>query len=341
MQALANRATRLLRCKTPIILPPMAGAGGGLLAARVSLAGGFGFIPAGYGSIDSFRSELSLAKSTILDAEPSGDPPGFGVGLMGWQLDHPNENSSVPRQALRHALESRVASIWLSFGSSLGDWVRYIRSHDKDVVITVLVNSVDEAIQAVNEWKVDLLVAQGIESGGHGGAYAPPLLSLVPGILTALPNGPPVLAAGGLATGSHLASMLALGAEGVVYGTRFLLTDESFYNHVQKQALLEASSTSTVRTKIFDEVRGTTSWPDGVDGRALRNMTIEEAGVYSLEERKERFQNAIRQNDKDRILVWAGTGVGLMKSVKPAADVVRDLQEEALSRIQAVGTHIT
>lgn len=49
--------------------------------------------------------------------------------------------------------------------------------------------------------------------------------------------------------------MLALGAEGAVYGTRFLLTDESFYNQVQKQALLEASSTSTVRTKIFDEVR--------------------------------------------------------------------------------------
>lgn len=115
----------------------------------------------GYGSIESFRTELSLAKSTILEATPAGEPPAFGVGLMGWQLDHPNDNSSVPRTALRDALESHVASIWLSFGSSLGDWVQYIRSRDKDVVITVLVNSVDEALKAANEWKVDLLVAQG------------------------------------------------------------------------------------------------------------------------------------------------------------------------------------
>ena len=83
-----------------------------------------------------------------------------------------------------------------------------------------------------------------------------PLTSLVPSVLSALSSeDTPILAAGGLANGAHLASMLALGASGAVFGTRFLLSEESLYSAHQKQALKSATSASaTVRTMSFDEV---------------------------------------------------------------------------------------
>ena len=87
----------------------------------------------------------------------------------------------------------------------------------------------------------------------------------------ALPAEVPVLVAGGLANGSQLAGMLAMGAAGAVYGTRFLLAPESKYNDSQRAALLAASSSSTARTMAFDHARSTLGWPAGVDGRGLRN----------------------------------------------------------------------
>lgn len=82
---------------------------------------------------------------------------------------------------------------------------------------------------------------------------------------------PPVVGAGGLANGSQLAALLTLGASGGVYGTRFLLSEESTYSPAQKKELLAADSLKSVRTMAFDHVRGTLGWPAGIDGRGLRN----------------------------------------------------------------------
>lgn len=112
----------------------------------------------------------------------------------------------------------------------------------------------------------------GIEAGGHGSSSSPPLLTLIPSILSISPSdGPPILAAGGLSHGAHIASLLALGADGVVLGTRFLLSPESLYTDPQRQALVAAGLTSSVRTMAFDHVRSTLGWPQGIDGRGLRN----------------------------------------------------------------------
>jgi nitronate monooxygenase len=114
----------------------------------------------------------------------------------------------------------------------------------------------------------------GIEGGGHGASSGSPVLSLVSSILSVVPEtGPPILAAGGMANGGHLAALLTLGASGAVFGTRFLLSPESLYTDVQRQALLAASSSSSVRTMAFDHVRGSMGWPLGIDGRALRNSS--------------------------------------------------------------------
>lgn len=163
----------------------------------------------------------------------------------------------------------------------------------------------------------------GNEAGGHGYSAAPPLLTLIPSILLALPSdGPPVLAAGGLSSGQHVAALLTLGAAGAVLGTRFLATPESLYSPVQKHALVAAPcepASTTVRTMAFDRVRGTVEWPAGVDGRALHNSTVSEldAGV-DIDVVRERYTRGSREGDPDRMLVWAGTGVGLISEIKDA-----------------------
>jgi nitronate monooxygenase len=77
--------------------------------------------------------------------------------------------------------------------------------------------------------------------------------------------------AGGLATGAQIAALLDLGASGAVLGTRFLLSPESLYSDRQRQALIDAQSSESVRTMAFDYARNTLSWPKDVDGRGLRN----------------------------------------------------------------------
>lgn len=129
----------------------------------------------------------------------------------------------------------------------------------------------------------------------------------------------PILAAGGLSNGAHVASFLTLGASGAVLGTRFLLTPESRYTTAQKQALLAATNSSTVRTLTFDRARGTLEWPCGVDGRALFNDTVkDDNNGVSIASIKEKFIEGVAKDDANRMLVWAGTGVGLMTEIKDA-----------------------
>jgi nitronate monooxygenase len=142
----------------------------------------------------------------------------------------------------------------------------------------------------------------------------------VPAVLAVLPkDGPPLLAAGGLSTGGHIASLLTLGASGVVLGTRFLMTKESFYNEAQKKMLVAANANSTVRTMAFDRARGTLDWPEGVDGRAIYNRTVQDIddGV-DVEIVRENFNRAIRNGDPEQILTWAGTGVELVTEIQTA-----------------------
>ena len=151
-------------------------------------------------------------------------------------------------------------------------------------------------------------------------------MELVPEVLNGLSNSrggkplPPVIATGGLSTGAQIAALLTLGASGVALGTRFLLTPEARYKDTQKAALLAADGSSTVRTLAFDVARGTLGWPAGINGRALKNKTVErfESGE-NVEDLKQFFQKATLEGDSNGMVVWAGTGVGLVSEIKPAA----------------------
>jgi len=137
--------------------------------------------------------------------------------------------------------------------------------------------------------------------------------------------------------------MLALGAEGAVFGTRFLVSEESLYSAEQKQAVRDAKGPrATIRTTAFDEVRGTLGWPAGIDGRGLTNQIVSDQleGLLSLEDRKRRFVEGARERDARRMVVWAGTGVDMVNDSKPAKTILVELHQEAIENLMRVGRTI-
>jgi len=326
------------------VLAPMAFASGGALASEVSLAGGFGFLSPAYAGVEKFRNEFDIARSTL--NRPSGPLP-IGAGFLGWKLE---EAQSPHVSLLELALENGVRAIWFSFGEDLGRWIEFVRNHDQrtgkspKTLVFVQVNSVEDALFAVQTWKVDVLVAQGIESGGHGLASAPPVLNLLPQTLSAFPpsEAPPVLAAGGLSSGSHLAAFLTLGAAGAVVGTRFLVAEECQYSDVQKRAIIAAKSGSAVRSYAFDQLRDTTGWPAGVDGRGLAIPAVAaiESGA-DVAQIKEEVAEGTKRGDPSSIITWAGTGVGPLNRLQPAKDIVREIHEVAVAHLKASSTLVS
>ncbi|KAF8899648.1 2-nitropropane dioxygenase [Gymnopilus junonius] len=344
--SIQTSVTNLLGIKSPIVAAPMAGASGGALAAQVTLAGGFGFLSAGYDSVDALKKELKVARNHLQINEQQTLP--IGVGFLCWQLE---KFPAKAEELLAAALESHPQAVWFSFGEDLGRWVNHIRKHDpnagtKDAVkIFIQISTVKDLLLAINAWKVDAIVVQGNEAGGHGLSSSLPLLTLFPILfkVSAENNGPPLLAAGGLANGAQIASLLTLGASGVVLGTRFLMCPESFYSDAQRHALVEAQSSQSIRTMAFDYARNTLGWPEGIDGRGLRNgaaslnaSTVEdfERGE-DLDTLRQKFTEGTRTGDTSRLLVWAGSSVGLTSKIMPAKEIVDELHEECIRSLQA------
>jgi len=242
---------------------------------------------------------------------------------------------------LQIALTSNVQSIWLAFGNDLRPYVEFIRKADatreadsRKTLIAIQVSSRAEALTAVNELKADVVIVQGTalspyinihpqpltgnESGGHGSSRSPAVRTLLAEVLEALPPGhPPILAAGGLGSGRDLAEMITThGADGAVMGTRFLATTESFYPDAKKARICEAKAEGTVRSLAFDLARGTTDWPNDIDGRGLRNKSVEDydTGV-DAQRLRAAYDQALATKDFNRLEVWAGTGVGHVTKV--------------------------
>jgi nitronate monooxygenase len=170
----------------------MAGASGGLLAGRVSAAGGFGFIGAGqfvtqrlngsplspsYKQGDyvnnpaKFKVEIDIAREEIKRGLPVlGSDPDIGVGFLCWK-------GKPAKELLSAALDSRVKAVWFAAGDDMGQWVENVRQRDREdnikneesgvigkkkTLVFVQVGSVADALIAANDWKVDCLVAQGL-----------------------------------------------------------------------------------------------------------------------------------------------------------------------------------
>ncbi|KAJ3533417.1 hypothetical protein NMY22_g7343 [Coprinellus aureogranulatus] len=210
MSKIQTKLTKLLGIATPLVVPAMAFGSGGKLAAEVSKAGGFGFVGTAFETPAELRDQLNIARSILNTSDDA--TLSVGVGFIGWILD---ENEAAAKELISVAFEHRVKAIWLSHGDNLGKWVEYYRSLIQQTghhpLLFVQIFFPDGAKVAVNEWKADAIVAQGVEAGGHGAAQGLPLLTLLPLVLSAIgPSAPPVIAAGGVATGSQVAALLTL-----------------------------------------------------------------------------------------------------------------------------------
>jgi nitronate monooxygenase len=285
-----------------VVNAPMAGIAGGALAAAVTRAGGLGFIGGGYGDVTWIDDQLDLAA----DAE-------VGVGLITWMLrDRPGLVERLVRRGVRW--------MWLSFGDP-APHIPVI--HDAGAVAVCQVQTVAAARRAVVAG-ADVIVAQGQESGGHGRDNSS-LAELLPAVVAAVAP-VPVLAAGGITSGVDRQWAIALGAAGVVVGTRLYASDEALDTDAAKARLVAA--TETCRTSVFDLVRGP-AWPVGYSGRAIVNSTVarwhgrEDELRADLDTARHHYRQAVAIDDPDVRVVWAGTGVSRIREVLPAGDVVR------------------
>lgn len=302
----------------------------------------------------------------------------LGIGFLAWRLTLINkgkpsklgasdlEVDSPAIELIDVALKSKPVAIWLSFGDEeeMIGWCSVVRQREaalngsgkstngKELKLFVGVGDEEQAKSAVEDCGADVVVLQGHEAGGHGMGSSPPLSAALPLLASRIasfsPSNPSkskplLLGAGGIMTGSQVAAVMSQGADGAVLGTRMLFTPEAEYSEAQKKLLVEAGTATTKRTRAFDEARGTLGWPEGVDGRGLINETVRdyEAGVgENAESRQGKYKEAESKGDQSRIVTWAGTGVGLIHEVKPAAEVVEEVTREAILAIKRLHSFV-
>ena len=191
-----------------------------------------------------------------------------------------------------------------------------------------MVPHVVDAVRAA-EAGADVIVAQGSEGGGHIGEIAGSVL--VRQVVKAVAP-VPVLAAGGFVDGAGLVAALALGADGLLLGTRFLATDEAPVQQAYKDAIVASDGSDTLVTTLGDSLSGR-DWP-GAWGRLKRTRFVEHwlGREPELRRRRARLKDevgAFQESGADDGLMWMGQSAGLVDSVEPAGDVVRRIVAES------------
>lgn len=297
----------------PVVLGGMASATNPALVAAVSNAGGLGILGATFLSADQQRADVSETRE--LTAKPFG-------------LNHLLAFATEDRFAATLDARPRVVSTaWPWADQDLRPY--FDRAHEAEALVLHMVSGAPDAVRAV-EAGADVIVAQGTEGGGHVGWMG--TMALVPQVVRAVAP-VPVLAAGGVADGSGLAAALALGAEGVLLGTRFLATAEAPIPPSYKRAIIASNGHNTLLTEIADIAFGLV-WP-GAMSRVARNRFIERWAGREWEVRQRRHEiarqlrSARERDDAEEFNLQMGQTAGLINAIIPAAELVTGIVAEA------------
>lgn len=311
------------------------------LSIAVSAAGGIGFLAAGF-DLSGLSKDLSTAAALASSAGiPTDGLLPLGVGFQNWGADI--------QIAINALLEHPVAAVWFFGPKQLSDlipWTRQIRDISGGrTKIWVQVGTVREALEVAKTSKPDVLVIQGADSGGHGLAQRAGITTLLPEVADMLAKegiSIPLIAAGGILDGRGAAAALSLGADGVCLGTRFLACKEAVIaDGYQKEILrVDDGGVSTVNTTIYDAVRGIHGWPDTYTGRGVANQTYVDH-IEGMDKTKNRdlYEEASQQGadawgPRGRMTAYAGTGVGLVREIKSARDLVKEIQRDSIGILQ-------
>ena len=259
-----------------------------------------------------------------------GDGPG-SEGVLGWL-------HSVARSHVDVALKHPIKLIANALGSPPRDVID--QAHAAGVPVAALAGSAKHAVRHA-EMGVDIVVAQGYEAGGHTGEIAS--MVLIPEVCDAVGDRAAVLAAGGIGSGRQVAAALALGASGVWMGSAFLTAAEYDLGvrgtggpSVIQEALLAATSSDTVRRKIFSgkparllKSRWTDAW-DADDAPQALPMPLQNILV------SEAHQRMSQSVDPTTVAMPVGQIVGRMNEIRPVADIMAELVsgfDEATGRL--------
>jgi len=316
-----TRLTELLGVEHPVMLAGMGGVSYAALVAAVSGAGGFGCLGASTMSVERMVDEMAAVRAAT-------DRP-FGVDLL----------TAMPGGMVgqvEHIIEGG-ATVFVAGLGVPGEVVDLC--HANGLLVVNMCGKVDHARRALDAG-CDMVVAQGTEAGGHTGQVA--TLPLVPQIVDAVGDTIPVVAAGGIVDGRGLAAALALGADGVWMGTRFIATPEARGVIGYKDALLAAAEDRTVISRAFS----------GKTMRVLRNEYTQffEDNPGELQPFPAQLGRSMQDGawhlggglqtpgvDPAREGYPTGQGVGAIATLEPAADIVRRTVSEAEEVLARIG----
>lgn len=308
-----TRLTDLLKIEHPIMLAGMGGVSYSALAAAVSNAGGYGCLGASTMNSEQLAGEITATKA--LTTRP------FGVDLL----------TAFPDSLVRN-VELLIEGGATTFVAGLGVPTHVVElCHQNGVLVVSMCGKVEHAKRAVDAG-CDLVVAQGTEAGGHTGTVA--TMPLVPMIVDAVGHDVPVVAAGGIFDGRGLAAALALGADGVWIGTRFIATHEARALPGFREGILATKEDGTTISKAFS----------GKTMRVLKNDTTAryEAEPSLLQPFPQQLMSSFQDGtfhlggdentlgvDPAREGYPAGQAVGAIRSIEYAGDIVASMMAEA------------
>jgi len=325
----------------------MAGVSGGALASATSTSGGLGFIAAGHFESESrLRDEVSIFKSST----PKGTP--LGLGFLSF-----SSLESDPVRVMDAITEHSPSAVQFFAPSVMGSNIEQAKS--LGVTVFAQVGNVGDAREAI-EAGVDVIIAQGREAGGHGlrpelGTSTLPLASRIVTLASSYPSRPLVLAAGGIVDGRGLASVLALGCDGAVLGTRLWASKEALGHEGYKRRLVEAGTDDVERIRGFDMVANgyrEFEWPYPYDSSGVvKNRFAEE-----WEGREDELEVALREGEGEGLreklrraeetgdaewgCVYAGEGVGEIKEIEETEAILKRIERQTVEEIMRLGVLI-
>jgi enoyl-[acyl-carrier protein] reductase II len=300
-----NRITELFKIKYPIIQAGMIWCSGWKLASAVSNAGGLGIIGAG-----SMYPEVLLEH--LKKCKKATDKP-FAVNLP---LLYPDI-----QKHLKSIVDEGVKIVFTSAGNP-ATYTKILKDYGI-IVVHVIAN--EKFARKAEDSGVDAIVAEGFEAGGHNGREETTTLCLIPQIVNAVKI--PVIAAGGIGTGRTMLAAMALGAEGVQMGSRFVLSEESSAHQNFKEAILQAQDGSTelslkqltpvrlLKNKFYQEVK------QAEMACASKEKLTEILG-------KGRAKLGMFEGNLEEGELEIGQISAYIKSIKPADKIIQEIVDE-------------
>lgn len=312
-----NKISELFGIRYPIIQAGMIWCSGWELASAVSNAGGLGLIGAGSMYPEILREHIRKCKAA------TSKPFGVNLPLIYPQMD----------EIVDVVIEEGIRIVFTSAGNPK-KWTQYF--HDHGIKVAHVIANVKFAMKC-EEAGVDAVVAEGFEAGGHNGPEETTTMTLIPMVREAIKL--PLIAAGGIATGRGMMAAMALGAEGVQIGSRFVASEESSAHEMFKKSVIAVTDGDTALSlKKLIPVRLVKN------DFYLRVKELENSGA-NREELMEllgrgRAKLGMFEGDMQEGELEIGQIAGLINEIKPAAvileDILKEFEEERLKLLQNI-----